>query len=586
MRRLFDLAADSTLRRKPPIKQAMGRLSRDVLEHPRQISAALSGVIALAVAVAQLVLGVELLLARRAELVEQAGTRLESIALAVGADADRATLSARLRELESSGITALRPATGRRPLYERNRELVYRGHGVEVRMSVDSINQSVRRSGLRQLGAGLLAIGAACAAAWLFVMRSRAIQAAERVDLYARRLEEQNEELSVAKQKAERADRSKTEFMANMSHELRTPLASILGFSDGLIERAEDRGGDDLEDARAIQRNGQYLYRLLTSLLDFSDLEAGRLAIDLMPCSPANLVKDVELSSRPDAEARGLRLRVEIAEEAPDIVTSDAVRIRQVLSLLVENAIKFTDEGSVTLRLSLLSKGFAQPHVAFDVIDTGVGMPESQLETLFESFSQGDGSRSRRHGGLGLGLALGRGVARELDGDITVVSTLEEGSAFRLALPLAPPGEEAELPPEPAPQPELAALDCRVLVAEDGADNRRLLERILGQLGADTSFVEDGGKAVIAAIEAWRAGEPFDVIYMDSQMPETDGLSATRSLRAEGYPGIIIALTADAREGNREECLQAGCDEFLTKPIARDALLAATLDLLKRKGPS
>jgi CheY-like chemotaxis protein len=125
-----------------------------------------------------------------------------------------------------------------------------------------------------------------------------------------------------------------------------------------------------------------------------------------------------------------------------------------------------------------------------------------------------------------------------------------------------------------------------VLVAEDGADNRRLLERVLGQLGADTTFVDDGAKAVTAAVDAWRADEPFDVIYMDSQMPETDGLSATRTLRAGGYPGIIIALTADAHEGNREECLEAGCDEFLTKPIDRDALLNTTLDLLDRKSTS
>ena len=313
-----------------------------------------------------------------------------------------------------------------------------------------------------------------------------------------------------------------------MSHELRTPLTSILGFSDGLIERAEDRSGDDLEDARAIQRNGQYLFRLLTNLLDFSDLEAGRLVIDSLPCSPCDLVKDVELSSRPDADARGLRLRAEVAEDAPETITSDAPRIRQVLSLLVENAIKFSDEGSVTLRLSLLSEGFAQPLVAFDVIDTGVGMSESQLETLFESFSQGDGSRSRRHGGLGLGLALGHRLALELNGDITVVSTPGEGSAFRLTLPLAPPADEDGLPPEPRPQPEAVALACRVLVAEDGADNRRLLERVLGQLGADTTFVDDGAKAVTAAFDAWRADEPF--------RRHLHGLADARDRRSQRHP--------------------------------------------------
>ena len=557
------------------------------IENPRRLSAKLCGAIALALVALHLVVALQSLASRRTELVQLEARALERVLAAIGPEPRVEALQSRMADLQGSGITSLRLVEKRdAELHERSGELVYRSGGVEVQASLAGLERELRAHGWRLAAEALLSLFAACGVAWWFVMRSRAIQAAERVDVYARRLERQNEELLEAKRRAESADRAKTEFLANVSHELRTPLTAILGFTDVMIEKASSGAESslDLDDARTIQRNSHYLYRLLAGLLDFANLEAGRLRIDWGACSPADILRDVETVSRTEAEEKRLRLRTELADDVPDAITSDATRIRQILLQLIDNAVKFTDDGSVTLRLTTLREGYAQPQVAFDVIDTGIGMTETQLAGVFESFSQGDGSRSRRHGGLGLGLALGRRLARKLQGDITVVSTPLEGSAFRLMLPLAPLEDDdvalaaddgARIDPE-------APLDCRVLVAEDGADNRKLIEHILNRAGAQVTMVDDGREAVELALQAWREDAPFDVIVMDMQMPETDGISATRTLRLENYSGAIIALTADARPANREECLRAGCDEFLPKPIETNRLLATIHSLVKR----
>jgi CheY-like chemotaxis protein len=240
----------------------------------------------------------------------------------------------------------------------------------------------------------------------------------------------------------------------------------------------------------------------------------------------------------------------------------------------------------VTLRVTLQREGYPQHHVAFDVIDTGIGMTDEQLASLFEPFAQGDGSRARRHGGMGLGLALANRLAKRLRGEITVVSSTAEGSAFRLVLPIEPRGNGARpsAPEDSLVEVDSGPVDCRVLVAEDGADNRKLIDLILRQAGGEVTLADDGREAVELAMEAWRADEPFDVILMDMQMPVTDGICATQALRLQSYPGVIIALTADARAANREECLKAGCDEFLSKPIDRELLLATIRALLKPAG--
>ena len=526
--------------------------------------------------------------ARRAQRIEDASGRLLAVASAVGGEREPAALHARLTELRSAGITALRAVDfDGAVIEERENELVYRASGLEVRMALGPLEASLRWHALGLGLAGLLSIGAACAAACFFVLRDRTIRAAQQVGDHARRHEEQSEELLAARQRVESAERAKTEFLANVSHELRTPLTAILGFTDVLIlEDGAGGGRSHLEEARTIQRNGYYLYRLLAGLLDYSNLETGRLCMRWDPCSPGEIVRDIELVSGPEAEAKGLRLRLEIEDDVPATMTSDAARVRQIVSQLVENAVKFTSQGSVTLRLSRLREGYADDHVAFDVVDTGAGMTDDQLEHMFEPFAQGDGSRSRQHAGMGLGLALVHRLAARLGGEITVVSSVGEGSAFRLLLPVEPRRGGSEQDPEQgsASPAELAPVNCRVLLAEDGPDNRRLIRLMLRKAGADVTTVDNGHEAVELAMAAWRAEEPFAVILMDMQMPVTDGISATRSLRLQNYSGIIIALTADARAANRELCLRAGCDEFLSKPIDRDLLLATIHALLKPAG--
>jgi signal transduction histidine kinase/CheY-like chemotaxis protein len=531
---------------------------------------------------AQVGVALQLTALRRTELVQVAGARLEAIVCALGPERDSQALRDRLTDLRASGITGLRTLEyDDEELVERESELIFRSGGVELTMSLASVESELSRYRERLLLAGLLLTGLACGVVGLFMLRNRTVRAAERVDVYARRLERQNEELFEAKRRAESADRAKTEFLANVSHELRTPLTAILGFTDFLIENGA-LSRPHLEDAQTIRRNGHYLYRLLAGLLDFSNLEAGRLRVDWVPCDPAEILNDVESLNRPQVEAKGLRFRTEIADDVPECITSDSARIRQILAHLVENAIKFTDEGSVSLRLSVLREGYAVPQVAFDVIDTGIGMSSEQRKQLFDSFCQGDGSRARHHGGLGLGLALGRRLARLLRGDLTAVSTPREGSAFRLMLPVEPP---ADVRDELADEEPLASVElpagCHVLVVEDGADNRKLIDRILRRAGALVTLVDNGREAVELASAAWEDDEPFDAILMDMQMPGIDGLTATQALRMRDYPGVIIALTADARAQNRQECLRAGCDEFLPKPIERERLLASIRALVK-----
>ncbi len=556
------------------------------IQSPRRLSRRLCGAIALALTVVHLAVLVAALSARRADLIEQAATRLASVAAAVGSEREAAPLRARLKQLRPLGITGVRAVDFEGELLEeRERDLVYRNHGLEVRMSLESVSEALWGHALGLLLTTLLSISAACGAAWVFLGRDRTILAAERVDVYTRRLERQNQELFEAKRSAESADRAKTEFLANISHELRTPLTAILGFTDVLIQKAGASPGEssDLEEARTIQRNGHYLYRLLAGLLDFSNLEAGRLRIHWHPCSPVEILRDVETVARHEAESKGLRFRIESDDEIPATITSDATRVRQIVSQLVENAIKFTGQGSVTLRVTLQREGYQQPHVAFDVIDTCIGMTEEQLAHVFDAFAQGDGSRSRQYGGMGLGLALAYRLARRLRGEITVVSSTAEGSAFRLVLPVEPrrDGSAPDSAEEPLLEADAGPIHCRVLVAEDGEDNQKLVDLILRQAGAEVTLVDNGREAVELAIEAWRADEPYEAILMDMQMPVTDGICATQALRMQNYPGVIIALTADARAANREECLKAGCDEFLSKPIDRELLLATIRALVK-----
>jgi signal transduction histidine kinase/ActR/RegA family two-component response regulator len=410
-------------------------------------------------------------------------------------------------------------------------------------------------------------------------------------------LRKSNRELVSARDEAARAARVKSEFLANMSHELRTPLTVVLGYVELLLEDGDLKRApaERLCALGAIKRNGVQLMELIGSILDLSKMDAGKLAVESVEFSPVELVSEVCSLMEVRAAAKGLRLEAEYAGRIPERIVGDPLRVKQILMNLVGNAIKFTETGSVKLRL-YASPEFDPRHLAFEVVDTGIGMTPEQLGRLFRPFTQGDASMTRRYGGTGLGLAICKRLADLLGARIEVSSEIGRGSSFRLLVPAEVAGPNVVGPhSNPAadagqrPIAEVAGsepvpeLRCRVLLAEDSIDSRGLIERMLESGGVEVTCAEDGSSAVELACAAWRGGHPFDLILMDMQMPRLDGYAAARLLRSHGYSGPIVALTAHAMPAERERCIAAGCDDHLTKPIDRASLLGA---IAKHRPPS
>jgi PAS domain S-box-containing protein len=397
-------------------------------------------------------------------------------------------------------------------------------------------------------------------------------------------------ELASARAAAEAANRAKSEFLANMSHEIRTPMTAILGFADLLLQNLEEP--QNVEAANTIKRNGKHLLQIINDVLDLSKIEAGRLQIEQISCSPHQIVAEVVSLMRVRADVKGLPLVVEYSGPTPETIITDPTRLRQILVNLIGNAIKFTEVGSVRVVTRLVADADQEPKLTFDVIDTGIGIAKEEIAGIFEPFTQGDASTTRKFGGSGLGLAISKRLARLLGGDVTVASAAGRGSTFSVTVATGPldgvpllqhPAEAAlaarpskQTPPDGPPK-----LDCRVLLAEDGPDNQRLISLLLRKAGAEVTIAQNGQETLekaLATYPGWGRRwsdptEPFDVILMDMQMPLLDGYEATRRLRAAGYTGPVIALTAHAMSDDRQKCLDAGCDDYLAKPIDREKLV-------------
>ena len=381
-----------------------------------------------------------------------------------------------------------------------------------------------------------------------------------------------------ARRAAQEASRLKSEFLAHTSHEIRTPMTALVGYTE-LLGDPDLSPAERAEGLATIRRNGEHLMTIVNDILDLSKIESGRMTIERMACSPFALVAEVTAVLRPRAAHDGLDVEVGYRSPLPETIETDPTRLRQILLNLLGNAIKFTPRGSVRLEVGPVE----DTRLCFEVIDTGIGLDAEQQARLFTAFSQADASTTRRFGGTGLGLAISKRLAGMLGGDLQVRSVPGEGSTFTLTIDVGslagvrlldrPPEVRAAAErPEPSAD-ERQALRGRILLAEDGLDARRLLARHLRAAGAEVETAENGLVACELALRAAEAGAPYDLILMDMQMPELDGYAAAARLRAAGYRGPIVALTAHAMEDERARCLGAGCDGFATKPILRRTLI-------------
>jgi signal transduction histidine kinase len=390
-------------------------------------------------------------------------------------------------------------------------------------------------------------------------------------------------EMESLRNAAEASSRSKSEFLANMSHEIRTPLTAILGYTDLLRDpefAAPERRDEIVETVRSA---GQHLLTIINDILDLSKIEAGRMTVESVETALPELLAAVHRLMCPRAGAKHVGLETTFESPLPDRVLVDPTRLRQILLNLVGNATKFTDSGAISIRARLdgpESPVDSSRRLVIDIDDTGTGISDDQQARLFTSFSQADATVTRRHGGSGLGLIICRRLAQLMGGNVSLIrSAPGRGSTFRVNVPVRPcPGAAlvSTLPSAPTTDqqaPPSIRLHGRILYAEDGIDNQRLIALHLRRAGADLSLAENGRAALDAILLAQAQGRPFELLLADMQMPEMDGYTLAQTLRARGCPIPIIALTAHAMAEDRDRCLAAGCDDYASKPIDKAALL-------------
>lgn len=387
-------------------------------------------------------------------------------------------------------------------------------------------------------------------------------------------------ELREAKELSDEASSMKSRFVSNVSHEIRTPLNGIIGFAELVLSASSLP--EARQRAQVILDESGILLQLINDLLDCAKIESGKLELDPAPTDLRSLVEELRRGSLIKASEKGIEVRVVVAEQVPPLVVADGLRLRQILQNLVTNAVKFTDRGHVTVRIAYVEGDQRTVRLMFAVEDTGIGIPKEKQRHIFESFTQADASTTRKYGGTGLGTTIARDLTQLMGGKLELQSTAGEGSQFWLILSL----DRAEAAPLPAQESDITSPKPRlplsirglILVAEDYPINQEIIRTQLENDGHSVELAENGLEAVKAA-ERRR----FDLIFMDIHMPELDGFDATRRIRSTDNPNKgtpIIALTASAERLTREECLCAGMDEVLTKPIRSGPLLAALQDWL------
>lgn len=409
-----------------------------------------------------------------------------------------------------------------------------------------------------------------------------------------REVGERTAQLERALQRAEDASIAKSQFLATMSHEIRTPMTAILGYAELLAKDEPTQRSAEHSKAAAetIHANSKQLLLIIDDILDVSKIEAGKMTLERVEVGVTELLEDVRRSVEQPADQKRLELAFAYDSALPDRITGDPTRLRQILVNIVGNAIKFTQKGRVSVRVEYEP---GPDTLRFEVTDTGTGIGPEQLRRIarFEAFSQGDSSTTRRFGGTGLGLKISHELSRLMGGNLTIDSVLGIGTSVVLRLPagtsrktrLIQPGELGASTATPSSlqtteQPRLPEQDqplvgTSILLVEDGPDNQRLFGVILSRCGASVTTAGNGQDALDLIAE--RGYDAFDIVLMDMQMPVLDGFRASRLLRTRGFRRPIIALTAHAMQGSRQRCMSAGCDDYLTKPVERSALVAACI---------
>ncbi len=381
---------------------------------------------------------------------------------------------------------------------------------------------------------------------------------------------EAQQKLLEAKQKAEEANRLKNEFIANISHEIRTPLSAIIGMTEIMLD--SKLSADKRELLETVLASGNSLKSLVEDLLDMAKIESDHLEVNPMPMEMARFMTTIEDYYRKLAENRKLDFDVTVAKDVPEQIVTDELRLQKILSNLIDNAIKFTPEGKITIEVESVSgTEDSRDKLLFKVSDTGIGIPEEKQEFIFDPFTQVDGASTRRYEGVGMGLAMVRKLTRLIGGSIFVKSAPNKGSCFILEIPVNYDDREVPLLKDILPEPETKAKPLKILVAEDDPNNQKLIMKLLKRAGHIAAIAANGKEAVHNYTK-----EKFDIILMDVQMPIMNGLDACKQIRKiEEHKGNhipIIALTAYAREEEREVCMKAGMDEHIPKPIDKDLL--------------